>query len=47
MERGDIAVIPSWTSYSLEAVHEDATILTVSDAPIFSRLGFRDPADLA
>ena len=47
MERGDIAVIPSWTSYSLEGSHENATILTVSDAPIFSRLGFYNPVDFA
>lgn len=47
LERGDIAVVPSWTAHLIEAADDDALVLTVSDAPIFARLGFRNPLDLA
>ncbi len=43
LSRGDIAVIPSWTAHSIEGGDADAMLLTISDAPIFAKLGFGDP----
>ena len=45
--RGDIAVIPSWTAHALRATDREAVVLTVSDAPIFERLTFRNPLEAA
>ena len=45
LERGDVAVVPSWTPYSVGAAGS-GTLLQVSDAPVFAALGFRDPASI-
>ena len=47
LERGDIAVVPSWTAHALRATVREALVLTVSDAPIFERLAFRNPLEAA
>ena len=47
LERGDIAVMPSWTTHSFQTEESEALVFSVSDAPIFGRLGFRNPLDPA
>ncbi len=47
LERGDIAVMPSWTAHSLQTEESEALVFSVSDGPIFGRLGFRNPLDPA
>lgn len=43
LQRGDVAVVPSWRGYSITGTDSAASLLRVSDAPIFRKLGFRDP----
>ena len=45
LERGDVAVVPSWTPYRVRGAG-GGTLLQVSDAPVFDALGFRDPASI-
>lgn len=46
LDRGDVAVVPSWTSFEIGAGDEGGVALHVSDAPIYEALGFRDPATI-
>lgn len=45
LDRGDVAIVPSWTPYAIGAVGT-GVLLQVSDAPVFASLGFRDPASI-
>ncbi len=45
LERGDVAVVPSWTDFELAAAGE-GVLLHVSDSPVFETLGFRDPSTI-
>jgi gentisate 1,2-dioxygenase len=40
--RGDIVVVPSWYDFAVEGASDGATMLRVSDAPVFEKLRFRD-----
>lgn len=42
LERGDVIVVPSWYAFSLKGNAESATVLRVTDEPVFTKLGFRD-----
>jgi gentisate 1,2-dioxygenase len=42
MTRGDVMVIPSWYPFSVEGGVKGATLLRVTDEPVFKKLGFRD-----
>ena len=42
MARGDVIVVPSWHPFSIEGGAGGATLLRVSDEPVFRKLGFRD-----
>jgi len=44
LTRGDVAVIPAWFDYSLEGGNAGATMLRVTDEPVYAKLGFRDVA---
>ncbi|MES1975617.1 MAG: cupin domain-containing protein [Pseudomonadota bacterium] len=44
MARGDVIVVPSWNAYSLAGAAGRATLLRVSDEPVFRKLGFRNVA---
>lgn len=46
LERGDVAVVPSWTAHTIGASGR-GSVLQVSDAPVFASLGFRDPASIS
>lgn len=45
LSHGDVAVVPSWTRFDIGA-EGGGVVLEVSDAPVFDRLGFRDPAGI-
>ena len=42
MTRGDVLVVPSWFAFSIEGGANGATLLRVTDEPVFQKLGFRD-----
>lgn len=42
LARGDVAVVPSWHAFSVAGHGEGGTLLRVTDAPVYEKLGFRD-----
>lgn len=42
LTRGDVIVVPGWHPFSFAAGQDGATLLRVTDAPVFDTLGFRD-----
>lgn len=42
LERGDVAVVPSWHAFSIYGASEDGVLFRVTDAPVFTALGYRD-----
>lgn len=44
LRRGDVIVVPSWHRFTIEGIAGGATVLRVTDQPVFEKLGFRNLA---
>ncbi|MDX3898944.1 MAG: cupin domain-containing protein [Sphingobium sp.] len=44
LTRGDVIVVPSWNQFEIAGGRDGATLLRVTDEPVFEKLGFRNLA---